>query len=58
MAPDEVEKGVVRVKDFRKKDRETGKVIQIDVPLDRLETVDVLGRRRFEVWRRNVGGDD
>lgn len=41
VAPDEIERGVVRVKDLRTKDAE-GNAIQVDVPLDELHTVDDL----------------
>lgn len=40
VAPDEVEKGVVRIKDLRNKDPITGEAIQVDVPLNELNTVD------------------
>jgi len=42
VAPDEIEKGVVRIKDLRTKDPKTNEAIQVDVPLDQLDTVDDL----------------
>eukprot|EP00934_Nitzschia_sp_Nitz4_P000249 Nitzschia sp. Nitz4//scaffold3_size479765//150190//151794//NITZ4_000064-RA/size479765-processed-gene-0.71-mRNA-1//1//CDS//3329550650//249//frame0 len=41
VAPDEIEKGVVRIKDLRTKDA-NGEAIQVDCPLDALHTVDDL----------------
>ena len=41
VAPDEIAKGVVRIKDLRTKDA-TGESVQVDVPLDELSTVDAL----------------
>jgi histidyl-tRNA synthetase len=41
VAPDEIEKGVVRIKDLRTKDK-NGESIQVDCPLDALDTVDYL----------------
>ena len=41
VAPDEIAKGVVRIKDLRTKDK-NGEAIQVDVPLDALDTVDEL----------------
>jgi histidyl-tRNA synthetase len=41
VAPDEIERGVVRVKDLRTKDQ-NGEAIQVDVPLDAIHTVDAL----------------
>ena len=41
VAPDEIEKGVVRVKDLRTKDA-AGEALQIDCPVDRLDTIDSL----------------
>ena len=41
VAPDEIAKGVVRVKDLRTKDSK-GEAIQVDCPLDALHTVDEL----------------
>mmetsp|Transcript_1892 Transcript_1892/g.2788 ORF Transcript_1892/g.2788 Transcript_1892/m.2788 type:complete len:698 (-) Transcript_1892:1922-4015(-) len=40
VAPDEVERSVVRIKDLRSKDPTTGEAIQVDVPLNELHTVD------------------
>ena len=42
VAPDEIAKGVVRIKDLRTKVEATGESVQVDVPLDQLETVDAL----------------
>ena len=42
VAPDEIAKGVVRIKDLRTKVQGTGEAVQVDVPLDQLETVDAL----------------
>jgi len=42
VAPDEIDKGVVRIKDLRTKDPKTKEAIQVDVPLDQLNTVDDL----------------
>lgn len=41
VAPDEIEKGVVRIKDLRKKDK-NGEAIQVDCPLDEMHTIDDL----------------
>ena len=41
VAPDEIAKGVVRIKDLRTKDK-NGDAIQVDCPLDALDTVDDL----------------
>ena len=41
VAPDELEKGCVRVKDMHVKDS-TGEAVQIDCPLDALETIDAM----------------
>ena len=41
VAPDEVAKGVVRVKDLRTKDA-SGESLQVDCPLDQLEQLDEL----------------
>jgi histidyl-tRNA synthetase len=41
VAPDEIAKGVVRIKDLRTKDSK-GEAIQVDCPLDELHTVDDL----------------
>jgi len=41
VAPDEIEKGVVRVKDLRLKNA-AGEAVQVDVPLDQLETTDAM----------------
>jgi histidyl-tRNA synthetase len=41
VAPDEIERGVVRVKDLRTKDS-SGEGVQVDCPLDKLETIDAL----------------
>eukprot|EP00591_Stephanopyxis_turris_P011630 CAMPEP_0195519892 /NCGR_PEP_ID=MMETSP0794_2-20130614/15726_1 /TAXON_ID=515487 /ORGANISM="Stephanopyxis turris, Strain CCMP 815" /LENGTH=536 /DNA_ID=CAMNT_0040649133 /DNA_START=127 /DNA_END=1737 /DNA_ORIENTATION=+ len=42
VAPDELEKGVVRVKDLRTKDPTTQEGVQVDCPLDKLDTIDAL----------------
>jgi len=42
VAPSEVEKGLVRIKDLRTKDPATGEGVQVDVPIDQLDTVDSL----------------
>ena len=41
VAPDEINKGVVRIKDLRTKDK-NGDAIQVDCPLDKLDTIDEL----------------
>jgi histidyl-tRNA synthetase len=41
VAPDEIAKGVVRIKDLRTKDS-SGESIQVDCPLEALETADGL----------------
>jgi len=41
VAPDEISKGVVRIKDLRTKDK-NGEAVQVDCPLDKLDTVDEL----------------
>jgi len=41
VAPDEIEKGVVRIKDLRTKDK-NGEAVQVDCPLDEMHTVDDL----------------
>jgi histidyl-tRNA synthetase len=41
VAPDEIAKGVVRIKDLRTKDA-NGEAVQVDCPLDELHTVDDL----------------
>lgn len=41
VAPDEIAKGVVRIKDLRTKDK-NGDAIQVDCPLDALDTIDDL----------------
>jgi histidyl-tRNA synthetase len=41
VAPSEIEKGVVRVKDLRTKDK-NGEAVQVDCPLDELHTLDDL----------------
>jgi len=41
VAPDEISKGVVRIKDLRTKNKK-GEAIQVDCPLDALDTVDEL----------------
>ena len=41
VAPNEIERGVVRIKDLRTKDSK-GEGIQVDCPLDQLETIDAL----------------
>jgi len=41
VAPNEIENGVVRVKDLRTKDK-NGEAVQVDVPLDAIHTVDEL----------------
>jgi histidyl-tRNA synthetase len=41
VAPDEISKGVVRIKDLRTKDK-NGDAVQVDCPLDKLDTVDAL----------------
>jgi hypothetical protein len=41
VAPDEIEKGVVRIKDLRTKDK-NGDAVQVDCPLDELHTIDDL----------------
>lgn len=47
VAPDEVERGVVRIKDLRTKDSK-GEGIQVDVPLDEIHTVDELIQKAVE----------
>ncbi|KAL3936064.1 MAG: hypothetical protein SGBAC_008545 [Bacillariaceae sp.] len=41
VAPDEISKGVVRIKDLRTKDK-NGDAVQVDCPLNDLDTVDAL----------------
>ena len=41
VAPDEIAKGVVRIKDLRTKNAQ-GEAVQVDCPLDQLDTVDQL----------------
>lgn len=41
VAPDEISKGLVRVKDLRLKDKE-GEAVQVDCPLDEIHTLDKL----------------
>jgi len=41
VAPDEIEKGVVRIKDLRTKDS-SGEGVQVDCPLGELNTIDAL----------------
>jgi histidyl-tRNA synthetase len=41
VAPDEIEKGVVRIKDLRTKDK-NGDAVQVDCPLDQIHTIDDL----------------
>ncbi len=41
VAPDEIARGVVRIKDLRTKDAK-GEAVQVDCPLDELHTVDEL----------------
>jgi histidyl-tRNA synthetase len=41
VAPDEIEKGVVRIKDLRTKDK-NGNAVQVDCPLDEIHTIDDL----------------
>jgi histidyl-tRNA synthetase len=41
VAPNEIERGVVRIKDLRTKDA-TGEGVQVDCPLDQLATIDQL----------------
>lgn len=41
VAPDEIAKGVVRIKDLRTKDK-NGEAIQVDCPLDEIQTIDTL----------------
>jgi histidyl-tRNA synthetase len=41
VAPDEIARGVVRIKDLRTKDK-NGESVQVDCPLDELHTVDDL----------------
>lgn len=41
VAPAEIEKGVVRIKDLRTKDK-NGEAVQVDCPLDQLHTIDEL----------------
>lgn len=40
VAPGEIERGVVRIKDLRVMDSTTGEGVQVDVPLDQLNTID------------------
>jgi len=42
VAPDEIEKGVVRIKDLRIKSEATGEGVQVDVPLNEIDRVDEL----------------
>lgn len=42
VAPDEVAKGVVRVKDLRTKDEATGEGLQVNCPVDELANLDAL----------------
>eukprot|EP00339_Tiarina_fusa_P001593 CAMPEP_0117001668 /NCGR_PEP_ID=MMETSP0472-20121206/3587_1 /TAXON_ID=693140 ORGANISM="Tiarina fusus, Strain LIS" /NCGR_SAMPLE_ID=MMETSP0472 /ASSEMBLY_ACC=CAM_ASM_000603 /LENGTH=538 /DNA_ID=CAMNT_0004701745 /DNA_START=250 /DNA_END=1866 /DNA_ORIENTATION=+ len=41
VAPDEIEKGVVRIKDLRTKGKD-GEAVQVDCPLDEIHTIDEL----------------
>ena len=41
VAPDEIAKGVVRIKDLRTKDK-NGEAVQVDCPLDEMHTIDDL----------------
>ena len=47
VAPDEIAKGVVRIKDLRLKNKD-GEAIQVDCPLDELDTVDALVAKALE----------
>ena len=47
VAPDEIAKGVVRIKDLRLKSK-NDEAIQVDVPLDALDTVDALVAKALE----------
>jgi len=47
VAPDEIAKGVVRIKDLRTKSK-NGEAIQVDCPLDALDTVDDLVTKALE----------
>ena len=47
VAPDEIEKGVVRIKDLRTKDK-NGEAIQVDCPLDEIHTIDDLVAKAAE----------
>lgn len=47
VAPDEIEKGVVRIKDLRLKSK-NDEAIQVDCPLDALDTVDALVAKALE----------
>ena len=40
VAPSEIERGVVRIKDLRVMDPSSGEGVQVDVPLDQLESID------------------
>ena len=57
VAPGEIERGVVRIKDLRVMDPSSGEGVQVDVPLDQLDTIDDLIATAAAGGQQQQGGE-